>query len=161
MGLRIVGGGFEEARVCGVQCGIEDLVAEMGAEHDLRIVAGRSVAVERVVADEVARPLHAAGVDVDEERRIGGHDDDVAVALQAGHPGGVAEGRAEVGGGRAFARGPFADEDFGPAAIVAIVAVDIDERTAGQCGRSGCGVRGRCRRGCRDERGDWRGGDEL
>ncbi len=83
--------------------------------------------MERVVADEIARPLHAAGIDVDEERRVGGHDDDVAVALEAGHPGGVAEGCAEVGGGRAFARGPLADEDFRPAAIVVVVAVGVDE----------------------------------
>ena len=50
------------------RAGAEDLVAEVGAEHDLRIVAGRAVAVDRVEADEVAWPLHAAGVDVDEER---------------------------------------------------------------------------------------------
>ncbi len=43
MGLRIVGGGVEEARIGCVESGGEDLVAEMGAEQDLRLVAGRAV----------------------------------------------------------------------------------------------------------------------
>ena len=103
----------------------------MGAEHHLRVVAGRAVAVEGVVADQVARPLHAAGVDVDEQRRVAGEDDDVAVALHAGHPGGVAEGGAQVGGGRAFAGGPLADEDFGAVAVGLVVVVDVVEELLG------------------------------
>jgi hypothetical protein len=40
MRLRIVGGGVEEAWIRCVQFGAEYLIAEMGAEHHLRVVAG-------------------------------------------------------------------------------------------------------------------------
>ena len=55
----------------------------------------------------------------------------VAVALHAGHPGGVAQGCAEVGGGRAFASGPLADEDFGAAAVGVVVVVYVVEELLG------------------------------
>ena len=131
VGLRVVGDGVEEAGVDGVEFGLEDLIAEVGREHGLRVVAGGAVAGEGVVADEVAGPLHAAGVDVDEERSVGGEDDDVAVALHAGHPCGVAEGCAEVGGGRAFAGGPLAYQDLRAVAVGGVVVVDVVEELLG------------------------------
>ena len=125
MTLRVQGDGLEDAGVGGVEGGWEDLVAEEAAKHNLSVVARRAVTVHRVVADKVAGPLHAAGVDVDEERGIRGHNDDVAVALHAGHPGGVAEGCAEVGCGAAFAGGPLADEDLRAVAVYRVVVVDV------------------------------------
>jgi len=127
VGLRVVGDGVEEAGAFGIQICFEHLIAEIGAEHNLHVVAGRAVAVQGVVADEVAGPLHAAGVDVGEDGSVGGHDDEVAVALEAGHPGGVAEGCAEVGGGGSFTRGPFADEDFRAVTVGVVVAVRVGE----------------------------------
>jgi hypothetical protein len=54
-------------------------------------VTGRAIAGHGVVADKVGLPLHASGIDVDQQRRVGGHDDEVAVAFEAGRPGCVAE----------------------------------------------------------------------
>ena len=75
--------------------------------------------------------MHAAGVDVDEERGVGGNDDDVAVALHAGHPGGVAESRAKVGSGGAFACGPLAHEDLRAVAVCLVVVMDVGEELFG------------------------------
>ena len=55
---------------------------------------------------------------------------EIAVAFHAGHPCGIAERGAQVGRGRAFARGPFADEDLRPVAVGLVVVVDVVRRTA-------------------------------
>ncbi len=70
----------------------------------------------------VAAPGARVG-DVDEQRRIRGHDDDIGIALESGHVGGVAERALEIGGG-GIARdtgGPLALENLGLGAVVAIV----------------------------------------
>jgi hypothetical protein len=82
---------------------------------------------------------HAAGTDIDEERGIGRHDNDVAVALEPGHPCGVAQRCAEVGSGRTFTCRPFAYEDFDALAIVAVVTVRIDKELL--CGAVEVGVK--------------------
>ena len=128
---RVIGDGVEEMIARAGECGRRDFGAEVLGEHGLRVVAGRAVAGHGVVADQVGLPLHAAGVDVDEERRVGGHDDQVAVALHAGHPRGVAKRRAHVGGGRAFARGPLADEDLWPVAVFVVVVVYVGKELVG------------------------------
>ena len=60
-------------------------------KRTLGSVAGRAIAGHGVVADKVGLPLHASGIDVDQQRRVGGHDDELAVAFEAGRPGCVAE----------------------------------------------------------------------
>ncbi len=101
----------------------DNFSSEMSGEHDLRPVAGRAVAREGVVTDEVGRPLHAAGIDVDEERRVAGHDDQIAVALKSCEPGSVSQCGLQVRRGVALARGPLADKNLGPIAVGGVIVV--------------------------------------
>ena len=51
-------------------------------------------------------------VEIDEEWRVAGHDDEVGVAFQAGHPRGFADGGAEVALAAVAGDGVFADENL-------------------------------------------------
>ena len=48
----------------------------------------------------------------------------VGVALHARHPGCVTQGRIHVGCRFALTRGPFATEDLGALAVVAVIEID-------------------------------------
>ena len=95
----------------------ENLIAVQGAEHLLGIIRGRAVAGEGIVANQIGGPLHRTTLsvelaDVDEQRGIAGQENDVRIALHAGHPRRVAEGPGHIRRGRSDAGGPFAAEDL-------------------------------------------------
>ena len=126
--LRVVArDGSIDARRGAVERARDDFGSKMRGEHDLRPVAGRAVACERVVADEIGGPLHAAGIDIDEQRGVAGHDDQVAVAFEAGEPRRIGKRCFEVGRGVAFARGPLTDKDLRALAVGGVVVVRFAE----------------------------------
>ena len=105
------------------------MIAQARSEHHLRIVTRRPIAVQGVVADQVGTPLHPAGIHIDEQRRVCRHHHHVAVPFQAGQERGVAQGGAEVGSRRAFAGGPFADEDLRAVAVGVVVVARFLEHS--------------------------------
>ncbi len=68
------------------QCALHHFSAHVACKQHLYPVARRAVTRQRVVADQVRRPLHAACIHVYKQRRIARHDDKVAVAFQARQP---------------------------------------------------------------------------
>ena len=72
--------------------GVQDGVAMILAEHLDGVIARRTKDAQRVVTNEVWAPLPGARVDVDEQRGIALHTNEIGVALHSGHPAGVGEG---------------------------------------------------------------------
>ena len=60
-----------------------------------------------------------------EQRRVAGHDDDIRVALHAGHEGRLADGAAQVALAAALRDGVFADVDLRAVAVVVVVRAGL------------------------------------
>jgi len=91
-GLVVDGTGTESVLACDgflALCELEHVGAWVAGVHLLHIVVGGADGREVVHPDEVGTPLPAFLVG--EEGCVGGHVDDVGIALEAGHDGGLAE----------------------------------------------------------------------
>jgi len=101
------------------------------AEHRLSIVGRRSIAGQCVIADQIRCPLHRAVrpgqlADVDKQRRVAGHHDNVGVALDTGHPCRISKRASHVRCRRSNAGGPLAREDLGlVGARIAVVVESV------------------------------------
>ena len=93
------------------------------AEHLLHVVRGRAVTLERVIADQVRRPLGSAWVHVDQHRRISLQTHDIGVTFQACQPGRVPERGVQVRRGSTLLRCPFADKNLRVGSAVVVVLV--------------------------------------
>ena len=135
----LIRGQTESAGWCGghfssVQLDGQNLVAAIPAEELLDVIIRRSVNAQVVDPDQIRRPLPA--VDMREQRRVGGHADDVGIAFQAGHESGFGKRAFEVvpvvdADDLDALRGVFAHEHFRALAIVVVVAVRIVEEPDG------------------------------
>src|SRR5260370_7207295 len=100
-------------------------VSMVVAEHQLHVIRGRPVALERIIADQVRGPLAGTRVYVDQKRRIGYQNHIIRVALQASQPCRVTQCSMQVRGRESLLRSPFADEYFWTSAFVVVVVMNV------------------------------------